>query len=310
MQPNKCFRLVLLPLFFGLAAFSQVSNIGDGEQPVKPKKVKGFHAGLYVGTLFANKYSAETYDGYGFDINGKKNDFANSVMYRRIVYDYGGGNFQTDQIAIALNVNHGDWSFDQTDMPLEMKYNAAFLIGMHSRYCFDKKNAIILNVNASKLTASGQFTITTVNNNTNPNNGPQGLQDIRPFGIVGGEQRLAFQLGYQKIDDSNDKLNFFWEAGFDYVLTKYDKNRVDVNGLIIDLTYYYTQPLPGYSPYRPKNLTGYAPGIFAGLGLNLSMSPKWTVQLLYSPSLDKINIGEDPRYKLQHPFGLRAYYNL
>ena len=305
-------QLLIILLFIGLGknAHAQTSNDDDGDsKPTKPRKVKGFHAGIYMGTLFANKYSAFTYDGHGFSRDGVKNNFNNSLMNYQIHYLHGGGNYQPDQIAPALGVATTDWSFDSTDMPIKMRYNVAFMVGFNGRYCFDKSNAIIFNVNASKLTATGDFTIVTYNNvNSNPNL-PQSSTLFKTFALIGTEQRLLWQVGYQSIGTSNDNLNFVWEMGIDMTMAKADKNFTNINGLPIDLNSYYYQPIPGYSPYRPRNLTGIGYGFFGGMGLDLALGGKWTAQLLYSPSFDKINIGDDPRHKLQNAIGFRGYYN-
>ena len=295
--------------FICQGVFSQTTNWADEKKPAKPRKVKGFHAGIYMGTLFANKYSAFTYDGHGFDREGRRYNFNNSLMNYQIHYIYGGGNNLPDQIAPALGVATTDWSFDSTDMPIKMRYNVAFQVGFNGRYCFDNKNAIILNVNGSKLTATGDYTIVTYNNiNSNPSL-PQNSTLYVPFAIVGTEQRLAFQLGYQNIGSSNDKFNFFWEMGMDLNIAKADKNLTSINGLVIDLNSTYYNPLAGYSPYRPPNYTGFGLGFFGGMGIDMNMGGKWSAQLLYSPSFDKINIGDTPRFKLQNAIGFRGYYN-
>jgi hypothetical protein len=293
-------------LINSISGLAQQANNADKNEAVKEKDGRGFHTGLYIGSLFANKYTASLYDGYGYDLNGNKNTFENSFMYRKIVMEYGGGNGQIDQIALALNVDHGDWTFDETDMPINLRYNTAFLVGFHSRYCMNKKDAILLNVNASKLSINGAFTIIV----TRPPFGPQvpGYMDIRTFSITGGEERLMFQLGYQRILGDDNKLNFFIEGGANLSMAKFEKNQIMINSLLIDLTTFYNQF--GYIEYRAKNLTGIGIGAFSGLGLNLSMSPKWTLQLLYNLSLEGINIGEDHKLKLQQAIGLRGYYNL
>ena len=303
-------------IFLACTGKLHAQETGDDGGSKKYRDAKGFHAGLYIGSLFASKYSAATYDGYGFDINGNKNNFSNSLMYRRIVYDYGGGNNFPDQIAPAVGVVPGDWSFDSTDMPALMKYTIAFQVGLDLKYYVDKKSAFVFNLNASKLTAHGDFTITKVNYNTSLTGGPQGPYVYDPFVIIGTEQRLIFQFGFQHIshikneDHEKKLLNFFYEIGPDLVLAKYDKNQIDINGLRIDLNAYYTTPIPGFSAYRPKNLTGEGFGIWGGLGWDLNTGGKWSMQFLYSPSYDKINIGKDPKRTLQHGIGIRMYYDL
>lgn len=306
MKPYRFFFVSLLVFFIlNTNCFSQ-----DEEESASQKNNngKGFHAGLYIGSLFANKYTSTFYDGYGYDENGKRNDFLNSFMNRRIHYDYGGGNGQPDQVAQALGINPGEWSFDQTDMPTNMKYNPAFMVGAQLFYGFTKKDALLLNVNASKLNLSGNFTIVV----TNPLIGPQqpGYEDIKTFSITGGEQRLLFQLGYRRIlgDTEESVINFFIEGGATVNMTKFLKNQITITNLQIYLSDYYTQPY--YPTYRAQYLNSIGFGAFAGFGFNITANPKWTLQLLYNPAFEKINIGEEPKFTLQNAVGLRAFYNL
>jgi hypothetical protein len=276
------------------------------EETVPTGKQKPLKVGLYIGSYFANKYTASAYDGYGFDIDGKRiNNFTQSYMYEKIINQYGGYNgVGTDQIAQALNVNHGDWDFTQDDMPVNMRYTPAFILGLQGRYSVDKKNAISLNVNAAKLKVTGNFTISTVP----PAGSTQINKSVQTFGITGGEQRLIFQVGYARILGNSEKANFFLEGGVNITWTQFDKNQILINSLLIDLTESYTQPgVPQtYYTLRPR---GLGLGAYGALGLNITINPKWIVQLMYSPSYEGIKIVENSRLKLQHQIGLRAYYN-
>jgi hypothetical protein len=271
---------------------------------VKGQSERGFHAGFSIGALFANNYSAALYDGYGFDRAGNRNDFSHSFMYEKIINQYGGGYGQQDQIATALNVNPGEWKFDQSDMPFNMNYTVAIQFGLQTKYSLNKNEAILFNALASKLAVTGNFTITTTN--SLPNGSLSG--NIRTFPILGGEQRLVLQTGYQRILGDDPTFNLFIEAGPSLTLVKFDKNQVKINNLLIDLTSGYSQP--NYVTPGARILTGFGMGAFAGIGLNINTNSKWTAQLLYSPSYELINIGVGPAYTLQNSLGLRAYYNL
>ncbi|HEX7415493.1 MAG TPA: hypothetical protein VF411_15745 [Bacteroidia bacterium] len=316
----KVIAFVGLCFFCALPVFAQDTTDTDDAPPVV-KNMKGFHVGLQVGTVFANKYTANLYNGYGLDPNGNQNNFTNSFL-NQMIYAYGGyGGTQTDRIAQALGVSPGPgtWSFNSTDMPTKLKYNVAIQIGLNTRYCFDNKNAIIVNLNATKLTATGNFIIET----PTPINTGTGLQttNFNQFSIVGGEERLITQIGFQRILGDNPLLNFFVEGGLDLVMAKYLKNTATINNLTIDLSspYYtssslYYQPTnpynqSAYGTFRYHNLEGIGFGVFAGIGLNLTLSSKYIIQLLYNPSYDKINIGAAPKYTLQQSIGFRAYYN-
>jgi hypothetical protein len=297
---NRIFTLIILFLTLSASVRSQDNETSDVPKP----QSKGFHIGLYVGSYFANKYTAKLYDGYGFDADGKRNSFENSFMYNKIVLEYGGGYpGQQDLIAQALGVQHGEWAFSESDMPINMRYSPAFLLGLQGRYSVDNNNAILLNVNASQLNITGNFTITT----TPQTNFTQVSKDIKTFAIKGVEQRLMFQIGYQRLFGTNEKINLLAEGGLNITMAKFDKNVILINDLLIDLTTYYYQS--GYSAYFVKRPIGVGYGAFAGLGVNFNMSEKARIQFLYNPSYEGINIGENPKLKLQHAVGLRMYYN-
>jgi hypothetical protein len=279
---------------------------------------KGFHLGLYVGAYWANRSTAYIYDGYGFDQNGQRNTFANSILREQLVNVYGGGYGGNDLIAQLLNVASTDWYFRETDMPFNLRYTTTYLVGLNMRYQINKKAGITLNINASKLIVNGKFTIGTTGNSLGSGSGT-GLVNqakIHQFTITGAEQRLMFQLGYQRIIGKHEKLNLMLEGGLNVTLSKAQKNQAflnsDLNGgannFTIDLMSAYNQP--PYNFYSAKYLIGAGVGAFGGIGLHLTINPRYTIQLLYTPSYDRINLGYTPNFKLQHGVGLRVYYNM
>lgn len=302
---NLKYVVFLSLLLSSLGLFSQdTTAVSDDDVAPKRHKQKGFQVGFFAGTYFANKKTTGLYDGYGIDANGNKiTDFYRSAMYQQIVLQNGGYySGMPDRIAQALNVQHGEWSFGPDDMPVNLKYNIAFMVGANFRYAFNKANAIILNANTSKLTVNGDFTIVTqtlVNGNQQP-------AQIKTFSCVGGEQRLLLQLGYQRIFGEDDKLNFFAEGGLNVTMAKLTKNQANVNGLIMDLTsiYYYAN----YTGFRSKYLTGVGIGAFAGLGMNINLGSKWLIQFLYSPTYEFVKLGAAPKFTLNHAFGVRGYF--
>lgn len=275
-------------------------------EPASEVKFKKFQVGLLIGPYFANKYTASLHDGYGIDFDGNRNSFENSYMYNKIVLEYGGGYGQgTDQIAEQLGVMHGDWHFDESDMATYMRYQPAFLIGLQGKYSVDSKNAILLNLDATKLTANGSFTITTIPIFNGSGKPPI---TVHEFKIKGTEQRLLFQLGYQHLFGKSDKVNFLMEGGMNVTMAKMDKNQIQVNNLTIDLTntYYY----PGFATYSVVKRVGTGFGAFAGMGVNFNATDAWIIQFVYMPTYEGIKIGPNPKLKWQQSFGLRAYYKL
>lgn len=279
----------------------------EGGSDTKSSKRSKLRVGLYVGTMFPAGSSASFYDGWGYDMYGNRNDFSNSFMNRSINYSYG-GNFsgQHDYVADALGVSHGDWTFDESDMPSDLKYSIAFVLGAHAGFSIDGKNSIVFNFSSAKLIVNGAFTITVVN--TSPQPQQPGYQDIRTFGIEGSEQRSVFQLGYQRVFGEEGGFNFFAEGGAVCTVSKFLKNQIAINSLVIDLGSYYSQPQ--YGEFRKENLSGTGFGAWAGCGFTTGSDARTILQFVYNPSLEVIAIGQNPPLSLQHYIGLRFYYNL
>lgn len=302
MKFTPAFLLLSLLLILNHSVSAQDQDEDTLRAPRKSK----FLTGIYFGSYFANKYSASTYNGYGFDIDGNRNTFLNSFMYQKIKNEYGGGYGQYDRIAEALGVDQKQWEFTESDMPVNMRYVPAILVGANFKFPLEKRGAFILNINGSKINVEGNFTISTLTPNA-PN--PSNNTNIRTFPITGKEQRLQFQFGYQQIFGSDEKFNFFGEVGVNGTLVKYDQNTIFINGLVIDLTYYVNQTLyPAPNPTRRP--TGFGLGAFGGLGINLEAGSRFVVQILYTLSHERINIGTNPALKLQHGVGLRTYFKI
>ncbi|MBI4945042.1 MAG: hypothetical protein HY840_01425 [Bacteroidetes bacterium] len=298
---TNIFSLMLL-LLFSIKSIAQTDEDKPRRRDYKSRK--GFHTGVYTGAYFANKSTAGIYDGYGFDPGGNKNNFAGSFMNQSINYYYGGKTGLADQIAPALGVGIGQWHFDQTDMPLKMKYNPGILVGIHMMYGFTQKNALIFNASGTRLTLNGSFTIVLDTASIGPKQ--PGHQDLKACSITGAEQRMLFQIGYRRILGEDEVFNFFIEGGAALNMTKLVGNQITINNLQINLASYYSYP--NYFGFREKYLSGVGLGAFAGFGLNLTANPKCNLQLIYNSFYEKIKIGIDPKLKFQHSIGLRIYY--
>lgn len=304
-------------VFFMLFVLVSVNLTAQDDEDTEPKPKtdslrKGFHLGAYLGAYFANKYSASLYDGYGYDINGQRNNFANSLLRNEIINVYGGGNGGVDKIAELLNVAHTDWEFNESGMPINLRYQPAYLIGLNMRYVVDNKQAFLFNINGTQLTVNGKFNIYSKSSGTSTNPSFNGQVNQNQFTIVGSEQRLMFQFGYQRYYGENEKINLFTDIGMTVLMAKVQKNQaylVNNNGsIVIDLMNPYNNPSFNY--YRAKYFVGVGLGAFASLGINMNLNPKYTVQLLYNPSIDLVPLGDTRKFKFQQGLGLRFYYNL
>lgn len=297
------FSLLVLILFSYTLSFAQdTTSVSDDDGSSQSRKKKGFQAGFFAGTYFANKHTSTLFDGYGLDANGNKNDFAHSAMYQQIVVYNGGYYGQTDRIALALGVQHGEWSFSESDMPVNLRYGIAFMAGGSVRYQINEQSALLINANTSKLTVNGDFTIVT----QTLSNGNQQPQQIKTFALAGVEQRVLLQLGYQHMLNEDAKVSPFFEYGLNVTMAKFIRNQINVNNFVMDLTYNYAYPTAGGQ--RSRYLTGVGIGGYGALGINFNLGHRWLMQFLYSPSYEKVKLGAEPKYYLNHAFGVRGYY--
>jgi hypothetical protein len=278
-------------------------NLTYAQEAEKSKLVFG----IYIGALIANQHTANMYDGYGFDIDGNKNSYANSWMNQKINIEYSGAIAGTqDIIAEQLKVDYNTWSFTQADMAKNMRYNPAFNIGLNMKYSVDENNAIIMNVNAAKLIINGNFNINTVPQA----NSTQINTSIRNFSIIGGEQRLILQFGYQHVfaKDKDSRFSPLVEVGINATAAKFNQNFVIIENLNIDLLS-YNNSVFNTSALPVRRPIGIGFGGFGGLGINIKTDGKYSAQVVYNPSFEQINIGPAPELKMQNAIGLRFYYN-
>jgi hypothetical protein len=304
-ETMNCVKLLCLFLLLNNAAFCQdEQNEEEDNSTASTDAFEGFHAGFCAGAFFPDDYAASLYDGYGVDASGNRNNFINSVMYQRMRY-FGLDSSYSDQIGPAIGVTNRDqWYFNESDMPRDVKYNIAFLFGLDLQYGLSKTDGIILNINFAKLTVTGTFTINRRDKIVNPSLGDSVLY----FGISGQEQRLMLQLGYCRLLGAPARFNFLIEGGLLMNSARFLNNYAQINSLRIDLTpFTYNQ---GYQDnYLPVEYNAIGFGAFGGFGFNLNMNPKYIIQVIYSPSFEKINTGPEPEAKLQQSAALRVYYN-
>ncbi|MBL7933443.1 MAG: hypothetical protein JNL60_16170 [Bacteroidia bacterium] len=290
--------------FFGNSLFAQDEDADDEHKVYKKSK---FLTGVFIGAYQANQYTAPAYNGFGYDLDGNQNSFERSLMNQKINYEYSGKYGTTDQIAQALGVDPGQWNFDASDMPTNMRYAPAIMLGLNFRLPLSKRSNITLNLNFSKLNINGAFTMTLIKPQ-NPN--PAQNNNVQVFPIKGTEQRMLFQLGFQQIFGKLNKTNVFGEIGINGTLAKYNSNVININGLQIDLIYYQNQTLYPTVAGPARKPVGFGIGAYAALGINFDLNEKFNMQILYSPSHERVKVGNNPTLKLQHAGGLRLYYKI
>src|SRR5258706_100165 len=121
-------RLVvfILLIFMSATCFSQ----DDDESPPSNVRRSKLSVGLYVGTLFSDNNTAWLYDGYGYDVNGQKNDFSNS--YNAIVL-----NFTASKLAVGGEFTITLLTTSQVpQQPGYINYKTFAITGSEQRFIF------------------------------------------------------------------------------------------------------------------------------------------------------------------------------
>ncbi|MFN2429724.1 MAG: hypothetical protein ABR574_06895 [Cryomorphaceae bacterium] len=295
-------------MLISLSANAQVYNYADGEGPTPPDSVKGIYFGLNLGIYFANESTSRIYSGYGYQRDGVINNFSNSWLNQAIQ----GSPQAEDRTSDAMGLAPGEWIFDETDMPGLMTFNPAFMWAGHIRYMFNSDFGMFAEVGGANPVAVGEFTI----QNLNPSADPLQDQRLRRFGIRGEEERLFVSLGLHKVllRESLERQGIsttilpYVDLGFNVTFTKFEANFIDLetpNG-IVDLTNNFNNQ--GQFLDNANLLTGSGFGGFGGVGAQVTLGSKFTLNFGYVASLSQITLGEVSERSIQHQVVLRAIY--
>lgn len=183
--------------------------------------LRGLTFGLNLGSYFGNAKTANIYNGSG-PFAGFINNAAMIRWYsipERIGMD-GPFALSNDVREIQTYYNTQSYWFNADYAPTNMRYNPAMYVGLNLKYNFNRYAAIIMNMNATKLKAVGQFTmqITPSSQNNQFNSGTQLLS------VAGEEQRFNMNLGCRQGWMMGDYSNFFVQVGGSMLGTKWMRN--------------------------------------------------------------------------------------
>jgi hypothetical protein len=284
--------VVLAIVFFVQQAHAQIRfrNYPIAQHPVdwfgaeyddeEEDTIVGFSYGLNLGAYFANKQSANFYNG-----SCSQNAFIdpNEVRCYSIEERLINQSFQQDYSYISSYYGATGFQIPYDAYPLNMRYQPAVMLGLQLKYNFNRYSAIIFNMNTVKLKATDRYTVQFIGTTQQVN----AQNDIRLFPIVGNEQRLNINLGYRQGWMMGDLSNFYFQFGGSMLGTRFQSNQITIADRTYDLVFGGSNPAQ-IQQFRPRTDIGF--GAFGGLGFEYFFAGKYTFDVSFNFSRDKVRL--------------------
>jgi len=242
----------------------------------KKKNNDGIYFGINFGAYFANRYTAQYYNGSG--VNRLNDSLLHSI-----------NNYQNIKTALSSD------SFALGELPAKMKYSPALMIGLFLKYDL-KNSAIIIQFNFSKLHAKDVFTI----NCLDPYNPSIPIQ--KEEGITGSEQRTNIDIGYCYTFNPKKNYRPYFEFGFNLNNTKWVDNNIKIESVELSLE---NQKLAYYN----INQGGIGIGAFLGGGINMIFNESIAITPGFEMYLTKTNLGSYDQFKPNYTIFVKATLN-
>ena len=239
----------------------------DEEEDPNPYPLRKVEFGLNFGTYFANRYSANFYNGTPKNVNS-------------IVDLWMNPNYKRD-IRQALGVDESDTVTQVTvdegnGYPTNMHYNVGFMGGVFLRINFNRKNGMFLEANYAMLRAADAVKIRIYNPLA-----PATFDDYKMEQVIGKEGRVMIDLGYQRSFPLKSRINLFLQAGITLCYTQVQKSIFVVEGQEFNLVNIYGSS--GYQPGTnqqtfPVNQNAFGFGGFLGVGAGIPLTDNWGLE--------------------------------
>lgn len=277
---KKTLSLLLGILFLPSAIFAQGDDMWEF-----PER-SGFVFGINIGGYFANKGSANFYNGTAsWDINDVQAQML-SIEERLFLNDQ-----VVQQVTNLIAAEAYTIPFDSP--PAAMRYNPSLMVGFRLGYRFNNENGIFLDANFTSLQAADKFTLVT---NLIPNPA-EGTADIRLYNIIGEEDRMSLCLGYRAGIVINEMMNWYVEGGGTMLATRVNENYLEIEGTTFDLMI-GTQFGPNFLNSPNSNLTAVGFGFYAGTGVEAFFNEKYEIDLGLRMMRDQVTLGGPPNEEL------------
>lgn len=256
----------------------------EEDEEYEEDSIRGFSFGLNLGVYFANKNTANFYNGAG-----SQNEFidVNEVRGYSIEERLGAtDNIFFDQTynEVVQQVGNGATGFTvpYDSYPQNMRYNPSFLVGLHIKYNFNRYSALIFNINTMRIRTSDKFSLQFFGGPI-----PQNQQnDVRLYTITGTEQRFNLNLGYRQGWMMGDYSNFYLQAGGSMLGSQFEKNELLLNeSLRYDLFVGIQNQQINVAAQQRTDI-GF--GAYGSMGLEFWFNGKYTMDLSFGLSRDRV----------------------
>lgn len=228
-------------------------------------KTQGWYFGFNIGAYFANKQTANYYNGSGVN--------RITAVINPDNYSYGYANYQY----IYDKLGSRDFFIDTTQFPTNMKYDPSINIGFHFRKVMKDKFSIFFETDYAKLKTNGIVILSFINS---PYQNVDSLTNLAP--ITGQEERVDINVGLSK-GFTKGLISPFVAIGLNMNNVKYIKSEIQIAGKIFN----YDNPY--YSQYKIKQ-GGIAFGVFMNTGLEINFGNDAMLNLVGNFNYKRINL--------------------
>jgi len=267
---------------------TQKHGMKDEKEDENPFPLRRFEYGLNFGAYFANKYSANFYNGTPGNVNNI-NDILKNQYYRR-------------DIRLSLGIDETDTVTQLTvdGYPTNMHYNVAFSGGLFLRVNFDRMNSIFLQANYAQLRAADVVTLLVYNPYA-----PVTLPDYRMEQVIGKEGRVMLDLGYQRSFPLKSRISLFIQFGGTMCYTQVRSSVFVVEGKEYNMVNLYgstgyQQGVNQQTGYVNQNAFGF--GGYLGVGAGIPLTDAFAIEPGFFAHYYAVNLEGYPGLKTS--FGL------
>jgi len=260
-------------------------SLKNDEEGNEEKKFTRFEFGINLGTYFADKYTANYYNGSDQNVNKLSYVWSNIYWYR--------------EIALALQSSD---TVIIRGLPTNMRYSVALNGGFFFRYNFLRNWGIFLDANYVKLKTSDAVTV-EVDPATYLRE-----PDLRILDIRGTEYRINMDLGiHRRIGIPKSIMNIFIQAAFNLNYTRVMSSSINVINQDYSLINIYNQNYVPNSNIQENQVIqgGVGWGVKSGGGIGFNFSDQLGMELGFSVYYVTVNLEGYQKFNPSYEIYLR-----